>query len=103
MAGSTAAVVRVVWRLGELLDMRCFSAHCSSVLRNITLSADDKLIQAARDRAHHERTTLNTLFRDWLRRYATVGRDEESYEKIMSSFKHVSTRRRFTRDEMNER
>lgn len=36
-------------------------------MKNITLSADDKLIEAARARA--EQTTLNEQFRRWLADY----------------------------------
>ena len=32
-------------------------------MKNITLSADDKLIEAARERARAEQTTLNEQFR----------------------------------------
>lgn len=38
-------------------------------MKNITLSADDKLIEAARERARAEQTTLNEQFRRWLANY----------------------------------
>ena len=38
-------------------------------MKNITLSADEKLIQTARERARAEHTTLNELFRNWLKDY----------------------------------
>ena len=45
---------------------------CSEVspVKNITLSADEGLIEAARRRAAAERTTLNAEFRMWLAEYA---------------------------------
>ena len=39
------------------------------MLKNITLSADERLIQQARDKASNERKTLNSVFRGWLNRY----------------------------------
>ena len=38
-------------------------------MKNITLSADEELIDAAREKARAERTTLNQAFRDWLAEY----------------------------------
>ena len=35
-------------------------------MRNITLSADEKLIEAAREKARARYTTLNEEFRRWL-------------------------------------
>jgi hypothetical protein len=74
-------------------------------MRNVTLSADERLIETARAKARRNSTTLNEEFRTWLRRY--VGPDREAraqeYRHLMSSLSHVSAGRRFTRDEMNER
>ncbi len=39
-------------------------------VKNITLSAEEDLIERARLRAAKQKTTLNAAFRDWLRRYA---------------------------------
>ena len=38
-------------------------------MKNITLSADENLIEAARQRAVSEHTTLNEQFRLWLNNY----------------------------------
>ena len=38
-------------------------------MKNITLSADERLIEAARERARSEHTTLNEQFRRWLADY----------------------------------
>ena len=45
-------------------------------MKNVTLSADERLIQLARARAERQKTTLNALFREWLKRY--VRRDSAS-------------------------
>jgi hypothetical protein len=34
--------------------------------KNVTLSAEESLIERARDKARKQRTTLNALFREWL-------------------------------------
>ncbi len=74
-------------------------------MKNITLSADEKLIEAARARARAERTTLNEAFRRWLKAYAQ--RDEQAAQALAVMRELQGTLRtagrKFTRDEMNER
>ena len=74
-------------------------------MKNITLSAEEGLIEAARERARTERTTLNEQFRLWLADYA---RREQQAERAMAVVRELRGRvrtggRKFTRDEMNER
>ena len=74
-------------------------------MKNITLSADEGLIEEARRIAAARSTTLNAEFRQWLADY--VGRKRQA-EKAMTALNAVaeaidSGGRRFTRDEMNER
>ena len=45
-------------------------------MKNITLSADEDLIEAALRRALAERTTLNAQLRLWLQSY--VGREQQA-------------------------
>jgi hypothetical protein len=73
------------------------------MMRNITFSAEDDLIDRAREKATHEERTLNEVFREWLAGY--VGREDavEKYRELMRQLSHVRTDRTFTRDEMNER
>jgi hypothetical protein len=73
------------------------------VIKNITLSAEERLIAAARERAQHERTTLNSAFRDWLQRYAARESASKRFEELMRKYKHISAGRHFSRDELNER
>lgn len=75
------------------------------VVKNITFSADEADIEAARKRAQAERTTLNEVFRRWLQDYACR---ERQVEDVMAFLERVaqyasSGGRQFTRDEMNER
>jgi len=74
-------------------------------LKNITFSADERLIEAARAKAREEHTTLNEEFRRWLEEYA--GRREIA-ERAMETIRYLQGRvstggKRFTRDELNER
>lgn len=73
-------------------------------MKNITLSADDALIEAARQRAASERTTLNEQFRRWLADY--VGRKRQAAEAVhvMQELQgRLQVGRRLTREEANER
>ena len=74
-------------------------------MKNITLSADESLIAAARWRAAAERTTLNAQFRRWLADYA--GRTQQADAAIATirilRGDIATGGRRFTRDDMNER
>ena len=74
-------------------------------MKNITLSADETLIEAARERAREEHTTLNAQFRCWLEEYA---RCREKADDAMAVLEKIRTYarsggRRFSREEMNER
>jgi hypothetical protein len=74
-------------------------------MKNITLSADEQLIEAARARARAERTTLNEQFRKWLESYTRrAGRADAALALIKELQSRARTGgRRFSRDEMNER
>ena len=74
-------------------------------MKNITLSADENLIEAARHRAANEQTTLNEQFRRWLADYVGRRRQAEAAVATIEALRReLSTGgRRFTRDEMNER
>jgi hypothetical protein len=77
-------------------------------MRNITLSADEQLIESARQKAQAQKTTLNAEFRKWLRQYTNTeneGRQRvQAYRQLMQDLSGVSTGgRKFSRDEMNER
>jgi hypothetical protein len=73
-------------------------------MRNVTLSADEQLIENARRRAESEHTTLNSLFREWLARYAGEPRmTAEQIRQVVAAADHFRAGRRFTREERNER
>jgi hypothetical protein len=73
-------------------------------MKNITLSADEKLIEAARARAIAEQSTLNEQFRRWLREY--VAQDERR-EMALTELRRMRgvlpATFKFDRDEANAR
>ena len=77
-------------------------------MKNITLSAEEKLIEAARRQARNRNTTLNAEFRRWLERYADSA-DEggvrvRNFRSLMQDLSGVSTAgATYSRDELNER
>jgi hypothetical protein len=77
-------------------------------MKNITLTADEHLIETARRLAKRRHTTLNAEFRRWLERYAegddSGERRVHRYRDLMEDFANVSSNgMTFTRDELNER
>ena len=72
-------------------------------MRNITLSADESLIEQARLVAKSQHKTLNTAFREWLEQFTARAGNVQEYDALMRRLQHVRPGRRFTRDEMNER
>ena len=71
--------------------------------RNITLNAEEKLIEQARKRAQEEHKSLNLVFRDWLFRYARGYKSNKQFKTLMNKYNYANAGGHFTRDEMNER
>jgi hypothetical protein len=71
--------------------------------KNITLSANEKLIAAARKRAISEHTSLNVVFREWLFRYAHRSKADQKYDLVMNTLRYADAGRHFDRNELNER
>ena len=74
-------------------------------MKNIILSADDDLIEAARERARAEHGTLNEQFRRWLADYV---RQESRADAAMALIGELRAQvrtggRKYTRDDMKER
>ncbi len=72
-------------------------------MKNITLSADEDLIEKARAVARSRKKTLNLAFREWLEQFVSETGSAADYKSLMTRLHHVASGRRFTRDEMNER
>jgi hypothetical protein len=72
-------------------------------MKNITLSADEHLIEQARLMARAQHKTLNDAFREWLSHYTAGAGAGPEFDSVMERLRHVRPGRRFTRDEMNAR
>ena len=73
-------------------------------MKNITLSADEHLIEAARERARAEHTTLNEQFRRWLVDYAQAQKRLQRYDELMVQLGgKLQVGRKLSRDDMNAR
>ena len=73
-------------------------------MKNVTLTADEALIEAARERARSEQTTLNEQFRLWLADYAQAQDRLQRYERVMGRLRgQLVVGRKLSRDDMNER
>ena len=74
-------------------------------MKNITLSAEEHLIEAARARARAENTTLNEQFRRWLADYGQRRKRADAAMQVIAELrgKLRTGGRKYSRDEMNER
>jgi len=72
-------------------------------MKNVTLSADEELIEQARLVARSQHKTLNAVFREWLAQFAAQSGSEQELDSLIKRLRHVKAGRHFTRDEMNER
>jgi hypothetical protein len=72
-------------------------------MKNITLSADEDLIEQARLVARSQHKTLNTAFREWLEQFAAQAGNVQEFDALMKRLGRVKAGRKFSRDEMNER
>jgi predicted transcriptional regulator len=72
-------------------------------MKNITLSADEDLIERARLIARGQRRTLNAAFREWLEQFAESEGDAHGFDALMKQLLHVDAGGHFSRDDMNER
>lgn len=73
------------------------------MLKNVTLNADEVLIKKAREHAKKDGQSLNTVFREWLSRYAGQEGAAKNYETLMKKLNYAKAGGKFTRVEMNER
>lgn len=72
-------------------------------MKNITLSADDRLIEHARRVARERNTNLSQAFREWLESYARPQNAVAEFDAPMERLSYVRLGRKFTRKEMNAR
>lgn len=72
-------------------------------MKNITLSADEELIEQGRSLALARKTTLNALFREWLRELVRQREAEERWQVLEARLTYARSGGKFQREEMNER
>ncbi len=72
-------------------------------MKNITLSADERLIEQARLVAQSRHQTLNGAFREWLEQYAAQAGNGAAMDALMRRLGHVRSAGPYSRDEMNGR
>ena len=72
-------------------------------VKNITLTADENLIEQARKAAADQHTTLNAAFRLWLEDFSGREQRGRRFDEAMERLKHFTVDRKFSREEMNER
>jgi len=75
----------------------------TDTVKNITLSADEELIERARSIARSQHKTLNAAFREWLQTFTEQSGDEREFDGLMRRLRHIRSRGPYSRDEMNER
>ena len=73
------------------------------MVKNITLSAEEGLIEIARQRAQREQRSLNQVFREWIAEYAGARNRGDQYERFMAEVDYIDAGRAYSREEMNER
>jgi hypothetical protein len=80
-----------------------FRAHWNR-MKNITLSADEQVIEQAREVARSQHKTLNQAFREWLADYTRRENDGKAIDALYKRLSHVNSGgRKYTREEMNDR
>ena len=72
-------------------------------VKNVTLSAEEALIEKARLVAKSQHKTLNAAFRDWLEQYAAQAGAGAAVDALMRRLRHIRSAGPYTRDDMNER
>lgn len=72
-------------------------------MKNITLSADERLLEKAREKARLEHRSFNDAFRAWLAEWTGSVDRVADYDAMMNQLESRESRGPYTRDEMNER
>ena len=73
-------------------------------MKNITLSADEQTIEAARAKARAEKSSLNEQFRRWLAEYTGQSSRIDRYDEVVDRLRgQLQVGGKLSREEMNER
>lgn len=77
--------------------------YTEAMLKNVTFSVDEELLESAREAARRQNSTLNELVRSWIADYAK-GNKRSNIEDLFDSLRHLKAGgQKSTREEMNER
>ena len=70
---------------------------------NVTVRAEDTLLERAKERARKENKTLDGLFNEWLHRYTQNGNavSAKGFDDFMERVRYANPGRIFSREEMN--
>lgn len=91
-------------RSGAMLAVKSYKIRVHYLrMKNITLSAEEDLIERARHIARSRHTTLNSAFREWLQQFASSDGNSAGFDAIMQRMSHINSAGPYTRDEMNTR
>jgi hypothetical protein len=89
------------------VDVKRGAVHTGLVythtVKNVTLSAEHRLLDRAREIARGRSTTLNQLFREWLAELTAEKTRPHRYDDLMRRLGHARSGGRFSRDELNDR
>jgi len=70
-------------------------------MKNVTLSADENLIEQAREWARLQKSTLNSLFRQWLSELVKQKESENRLKSLELRIGYARSGGKFSREEMN--
>ena len=73
------------------------------MVKNITLSAEERLIDLGREKAATLNRSLNDAFREWLEQWTSQQTQVEQFDRLMDRLETVDAGRTFSRDELNAR
>jgi hypothetical protein len=72
-------------------------------VKKVTLSADERLLERARDVARSQSTTWNQLFRVWLAEMTAEKARKHRYDDLMRRLGQARSGGRLSRDDLNAR
>jgi len=72
-------------------------------MKNITLSAEESLIERAREVSRRRNSSLNAMFREWLAALAEENSRLERLKALNARLSYVRSGGKFSREEMNGR
>ena len=70
-------------------------------MKNITFSADEEVIELAREEARRRKTTLTQLFREWLDDLAARDERRRKIDELFKRMDEYDAGGPYTREEMN--